>query len=224
MSEQHLVCNDSWHAANERFIRFAQSELQKRGFYAGTIDGLAGDLTKAAFLAALGAPSAPASKVVPVGAIDERSAKNIATLNPKVRPAFEALTIEGTRIAREFGADSYILIVGNRSYEEQDALYAKGRTAPGPKVTNAKGGESYHNFGVAGDFGVFRQGSYLDANEAALASKVHKAVAAWAKANLPELTWGGSWTSFRDEPHFEYRTGLSLSEMRDRLAKGKPIL
>nr|WP_295770097.1 M15 family metallopeptidase [Rhodoferax sp.] len=41
-----------------------------------------------------------------------------------------------------------------RSCAEQDALYAQGRTAPGNKVTNAKSGDSNHNFGIAFDIGV----------------------------------------------------------------------
>ena len=40
---------------------------------------------------------------------------------------------------------------GLRTYAEQDALYAQGRTTPGPIVTNARGGQSYHNFGLAID-------------------------------------------------------------------------
>lgn len=38
-----------------------------------------------------------------------------------------------------------------RTWAEQDALYAQGRVNPGKRVTNAKGGESYHNFGLAVD-------------------------------------------------------------------------
>jgi len=41
---------------------------------------------------------------------------------------------------------------GLRTWAEQDALYAQGRTAQGNIVTNAKGGQSWHNFGVAVDF------------------------------------------------------------------------
>jgi peptidoglycan L-alanyl-D-glutamate endopeptidase CwlK len=41
---------------------------------------------------------------------------------------------------------------GLRTWSEQDALYAQGRTAPGPIVTDAKGGESWHNYGLALDF------------------------------------------------------------------------
>jgi len=40
---------------------------------------------------------------------------------------------------------------GLRTWAEQDALYAQGRTTPGSIVTNAKGGESWHNFGLAFD-------------------------------------------------------------------------
>jgi hypothetical protein len=38
-----------------------------------------------------------------------------------------------------------------RSIAEQDALYAKGRTEPGEVVTQAKGGQSPHNHGLAVD-------------------------------------------------------------------------
>src|SRR5690606_7828810 len=38
---------------------------------------------------------------------------------------------------------------GYRSIAEQDALYAQGRTAPGEIVTNARGGQSNHNYGLA---------------------------------------------------------------------------
>lgn len=40
---------------------------------------------------------------------------------------------------------------GLRSWSEQDKLYAQGRTQPGKIVTNAPGGTSWHNFGLAVD-------------------------------------------------------------------------
>lgn len=40
---------------------------------------------------------------------------------------------------------------GLRTFKEQDALYAKGRTKPGGVVTKAKGGQSMHNYGLAVD-------------------------------------------------------------------------
>lgn len=41
---------------------------------------------------------------------------------------------------------------GLRTISEQDALYSQGRTTKGKIVTNAKGGQSYHNYGLAFDF------------------------------------------------------------------------
>ncbi|MFC6095818.1 M15 family metallopeptidase [Flavobacterium qiangtangense] len=40
---------------------------------------------------------------------------------------------------------------GFRTFKEQDELFAQGRTKPGPKVSNAKGGQSLHNYGLAFD-------------------------------------------------------------------------
>ncbi|HRQ87223.1 MAG TPA: M15 family metallopeptidase [Bacteroidia bacterium] len=171
----------------------------------------------------------PVSPAVPGGTsatpkVDERSAKNILTLAEKVRPFFELIAVEGTRIAKSMGADAYVMIGGTRTFAEQDALYAKGRTAPGPVVTNASGGYSNHNFGIAGDYGVFAGGRYLDAEQPALASRIHKAVAEWVRTNLLMIEWGGDWTSFRDEPHYQYRTGLSLAQMRERVLMGLPVV
>ena len=39
-----------------------------------------------------------------------------------------------------------------RNADSQDDLYANGRTKPGNKVTNAKGGQSMHQFRCAFDF------------------------------------------------------------------------
>ncbi len=43
------------------------------------------------------------------------------------------------------------VVQGLRTLTEQDALYAQGRTKPGKVVTNAKGGQSNHNYGLAVD-------------------------------------------------------------------------
>lgn len=46
----------------------------------------------------------------------------------------------------------YVATLGYRTYAEQMKLWTVGRTVPGKKVTNARGGESQHNFGLAVDF------------------------------------------------------------------------
>lgn len=47
---------------------------------------------------------------------------------------------------------SYHATRGYDTYGKQMSLWAKGRTQPGPKVTNAKPGQSAHNFGLAVDY------------------------------------------------------------------------
>jgi len=126
------------------------------------------------------------------GALDERSARTIATLQPEVRPF-------ATALVERAAAQGIVIkaISGIRSYAEQDALFAQGRTAPGKIVTNARGGQSNHNFGIAFDVGVFDGRRYLDH------SPLYKAVGAIGVGL--GLEWGGNWTSIVDEPHFQLR-------------------
>ena len=150
-----------------------------------------------------------------------RTLRNIQTLDPKARQRFVDFACQAQAKAREFGCD-YIMISGNRTWAEQDELYRHGRTLPGPRVTNAKGGYSNHNFGIAGDFGVFRDKKYLDESEPKTADKVHKACGALAEAH--GLDWGGEWDSFPDFPHYEIRTGLTGAEKRKRYATRGSVL
>jgi peptidoglycan L-alanyl-D-glutamate endopeptidase CwlK len=145
--------------------------------------------------------------------LDARTVKNLLTLDPKARDRFISFALLANATAATYGC-TYILIGGNRTWEEQDALYAQGRKGDKrPIVTQAKGGQSNHNFGIAGDFGVFRGKSYLDDANPELASKVHKACSLHAAAC--GLEWGGSWKSIKDEPHYEISTGLSMMQKRN---------
>ena len=89
-----------------------------------------------------------------------------------------------------------IITQGFRSFAEQNALYAKGRTQPGAIVTNAKGGQSSHNFGKAFDicFLINKKDTYVGPWE--------KVGAIGEKCGL---VWGGRWTKFVDKPHFEIK-------------------
>lgn len=85
-----------------------------------------------------------------------------------------------------------------RTKEEQDALYAKGRTAPGSVVTNAKGSSysSHHQWGTA--FDIYRndgKGVYTDGDGFfKKVGKIGKSIG---------LEWGGDWKSPVDKPHFQ---------------------
>lgn len=91
-----------------------------------------------------------------ISAVDSHSEKIIVTLQPEVQPMARSLV----QRAQSVGITIRI-IDGLRTYQEQDALYAKGRTAGGKIVTNAPGGHSCHNFGIAFDVGVFEGDEYL---------------------------------------------------------------
>jgi peptidoglycan L-alanyl-D-glutamate endopeptidase CwlK len=115
------------------------------------------------------------------------------------------------------------VISGLRSYEEQAALYAQGRTAPGKKVTNARPGYSNHNFGIAFDIGVFEGSKYLPE------SPKYKAVGALGM-DLG-LEWGGNWKTIVDQPHFQLRPvwaadeseSRMLAELRSRKDRGEAV-
>jgi LysM repeat protein len=118
---------------------------------------------------------------------------------------------------------SVLVSQGLRSWEDQNALYAQGRTVPpvGRKhvVTMAKGGQSYHNFGLAFDIVV------LDAVGKADWDVSHPGwSAAGALGKSVGLEWGGDWPRFKDWPHFQYTGGLSLRDCRAVYAEGLDAL
>jgi len=204
-------------AGLDAIIRAVQKKL------GAFVDGSAGPETWGAIhLSVVGKKAPDVVKTVDTATLsgdgktaDPRSEGNIATLHPRVRPFARAL------IERAAGQGITIKVISAmRTYAEQDALYAKGRTAPGPKVTNARGGFSNHNFGIAFDVGVFQGSSYLDE------SPKYKVVGALG-TDLG-LEWGGNWISIQDEPHFQLRPAWAdgsesamLAELRNRKDSGK---
>lgn len=104
---------------------------------------------------------------------------------------------------------------GYRTDERQDALYAQGRTAPGNIVTNARGGESYHNYGLAVDYAVESDGQVIwdvsyDGNDNGKSD--WKEVADIAK-DLG-FTWGGDWEDFKDYPHLQMDFDTSIKDLQ----------
>jgi peptidoglycan L-alanyl-D-glutamate endopeptidase CwlK len=104
-----------------------------------------------------------------------------------------------------------------RTFAEQDALYAQGRTRSGNIVTNAKAGHSNHNYGLALDFVLIKGGYDMKADDD------HDGIADWlevvAIAKLFGFEWGGDWITFKDNPHIEMTFGLSI---KDLLAGKRP--
>ncbi len=124
-------------------------------------------------------------------------------LKPKVKELAEKLINECKQQGHQIVVTQTL-----RTIEEQDALYAQGRTKPENIVTKAKGGYSLHNFGVAFDICpiVNRKAEWND-NE--LFKKIGEI------GMKIGLEWGGTWTSFLDLPHFQYLAGYSLADFRN---------
>lgn len=90
------------------------------------------------------------------------------------------------------------IVQGFRTFAEQDALYAQGRTKPGKPVTNARGGQSLHNYGLAIDACVIKNGKIT------WDEKEYRQFGEFAKT--ADLEWGGDWKTFKDLPHVQIKS------------------
>jgi peptidoglycan L-alanyl-D-glutamate endopeptidase CwlK len=186
-------------------VIFLQRFLKSAGFFAGEINGNWGADTDAAVQAFDQKSQEIATQL---GTLDPRSERSIVTLHPKAQELARA------SLAKILAAGITARIIsGTRTYAEQDQLFEQGRSLPGNRVTNARGGESNHNFCVAWDIGIFNGGAYL--GDSPLYTKA-------AEAGLVAgLEWGGNWHSFKDKPHYQIATGLEISAVRQRFELGQ---
>lgn len=98
------------------------------------------------------------------------------------------------------GGPRPFVVEGFRTFEQQTENYAKGRTTPGPKVTEKKPGHSKHeqtpaqalDIGFLDENGqpVYSPGNYLE-------------FYGYWKEHSPTIIWGGLWKTLVDRPHFE---------------------
>jgi peptidoglycan L-alanyl-D-glutamate endopeptidase CwlK len=186
-------------------VVFTQRLLKCAGLYQGDLHGVWTGDTDAAMTTFEADSDAIAAQY---GSFDQRTERCIRTLMP---PAQRAARDFMRRVTAD-GIPARI-ISGSRTYLEQDALYGRGRYGhPGPIVTNARGGYSHHNFGIAWDIGIFEGGKYL--GESPLYERA-------AQVGLaPGLEWGGHWTSFKDRPHYQLALGLGLAATRVNFEAG----
>ena len=140
--------------------------------------------------------------------MDKISESRIDTIHPAIRDYARNFLTEA-----ENAGIILRITAGYRTFEEQDHLYAQGRTAPGKIVTNAKGGDSPHNYGLAIDV-VPMVGGQPD----------------WDSALWEQISdigkdagfaWGGDFKSFKDKPHFEKLFGLNIYDLRKLYDTGR---
>lgn len=114
-----------------------------------------------------------------------------------LRPDMQVLANKFLALCKEREIDVLVTCT-LRDNAYQDYLYAQGRTRPGAKVTNAKGGESSHNFGVALDFVPLTDGKpdWNDLSKFRTVGKIAEEVG---------LEWGGRWITLTDMPHVQLK-------------------
>ena len=157
---------------------------------------------------------------------DEKTLERIQLLHPKLRD--EALTMYDEIVTALTGTAACRFAYTLRTFAEQDALFAQGRTKPGAIVTKAKGGQSYHNYGLAIDIvllvdkdknGTFETASWdLKTDFDGDGKSDWQEIVAIFKRYGYE--WGGDW-KFNDAPHFQKTFGKSIAELQTLHKTGK---
>jgi len=132
------------------------------------------------------------------------NSRSLNDLLPPVKSRAEKM-IEGCKAV---GID--LLVTSTyRDNASQEALYAQGRTKPGKIVTNARAGQSFHNYRCAFDVVPLRHGKPVwDAKD-----PVWQVIGQIGKQC--GLEWAGDWKRFKEFPHFQYTGGLTLAKLRE---------
>jgi len=193
-------------------IKYTQMFLGFCGFYKAKVDGIWGPKTNKAMIEfeMLTEHIKDGHSLV----TDLRSENCICSLHPNAQLLARDFLLK----CEDFPNFKVKIISGLRSYREQSILYAKGRTTSGIIVTNSKAGQSYHNFGVAFDCGIFsKNGTYLSDDE------YYKEIAEKIK-DIMQIDWGGDWETFKDSPHYQLINLPSVTKIRKLFESGKELI
>lgn len=131
--------------------------------------------------------------------LDKNSEKKLSTVKTDLQMV--------ARKAVALSSMPFAVVSGNRTQAEQDALYAKGRTKPGPIVTKTR--NSKHIGGNALDFAVLDNNGKIDFNNVTPYPIVAKAFKdASAYLGIP-IEWGGDW-KWKDWGHIQLKIGQKM--------------
>jgi peptidoglycan L-alanyl-D-glutamate endopeptidase CwlK len=135
--------------------------------------------------------------------MDKSTVNQINKLHPSVRDEVFTIIKECDLVLT--GRSKIRVTQGLRTFEEQDALYQQGRTKSGKKVTNAKAGQSVHNYGFAVDICLIIDGK--TASWDTVKDWDNDQISDWNECVKIFLKygwdWGGNWKTFKDMPHFD---------------------
>ena len=151
-----------------------------------------------------------------MSAIDKTTRDKIAIAHPRVRQELEDI-VEHINTKILTGEAKVRITSTLRTWEEQEELYAQGRTKPGPKVTNAKAGDSVHNFGLGFDIVLIINGRAASWDVKKDWDKDRQSdwmeVVTYCKSK--GWRWGGDWISWKDMPHMEKTFGYTVKQLKE---------
>lgn len=158
--------------------------------------------------------------------MDKYTEQRINKLHPSVREEVHKIIEECDKALT--GKAKIRVTQALRTSKEQDDLYAIGRTKPGKKITNARGGQSIHNYGFAVDICLVIDGKTASWDTAKdwdndQVADWYECVKIFAKYGWD---WGGNWKKFKDLPHFDkkgYNNWRKLTKLK-KDKKGYVIL
>lgn len=165
------------------------------------------------------------------GMVDKLTLLRIEDIHPYLRVELRQIYKE---ICEKFPANVGARFVQvYRSFAEQDALYAQGRNGDKRQVvTDARGGQSFHNFGDAVDFVLLydkNRDGQIQTNEVIWDRETDidddhmidwlEVVAVFKKYGW---RWGGDRTKGKDYPHFD-KSPVDIHELLARYNAGKVI-
>jgi peptidoglycan LD-endopeptidase CwlK len=149
--------------------------------------------------------------------MDKYTEQRINKLHPSVREEVHKIIEECDKALT--GKAKIRVTQALRTSKEQDDLYAIGRTKPGKKITNARGGQSIHNYGFAVDICLVIDGKIASWDTAKdwdndQVADWYECVKIFAKYGWD---WGGNWKKFKDLPHFDkkgYNNWRKLTKLK----------
>ena len=152
--------------------------------------------------------------------MDKYTEQRINKLHPSVREEVHKIIEECDKALT--GKAKIRVTQGLRTNKEQDDLYAIGRTKLGKKITNARGGQSIHNYGFAVDICLVIDGKTASWDTAKdwdndQVADWYECVKIFAKYGWD---WGGNWKKFKDLPHFD-KKGYNNWRKLTKLKKNK---
>ena len=145
--------------------------------------------------------------------IDDLNLKRIQLLHPKL--VSEVINILQEVDIALTGTAKVRVTQTLRTFEEQDDLYAQGRTKKGNIVTNSKSGQSYHNFGLALDYCLIINNKEVSWNT--VKDYDGDSISDWIEVakifKSHGWIWGGNFKSIIDMPHVEKTFGYNWRDL-----------